>query len=109
MVFGSVFVADDKETAKKIAMEKTGLKNYNCVTVDGDFYRADGVLSGGADTSQPCLKKIQEYLMSDKDNTRVSNELERKRNQLQELQQRKESLKQKVDESQAIKSRMQID
>ena len=33
MVFGSTFIADDSETAKKIAMEKTGLRNYNCVTI----------------------------------------------------------------------------
>ena len=52
----------DSETAKKVAMSNTGLRNYNCVTLDGDFYRADGVLSGGANTNKPVLRMIQEYL-----------------------------------------------
>lgn len=61
-VFGGTFIAEDSETAKKVAMSNTGLRNYNCVTLDGDNYRADGVLSGGANTNKPVLRMIQEYL-----------------------------------------------
>ena len=48
-VFGSTFVAEDSQTAKTVAMENNGVGNFNCVTIQGDFYRADGVLSGGSD------------------------------------------------------------
>jgi chromosome segregation ATPase len=46
-VFGNTFVAEDKETARLIALE-TNLQRFNCVTLDGDSYRADGILTGGA-------------------------------------------------------------
>jgi chromosome segregation ATPase len=57
-VFGSTFIAEDKATARKVALDNNGMRNYNCVTVDGDMYRSDGTLSGGADTSRPILRSI---------------------------------------------------
>ena len=46
-IFGNTFVAEDNETAKIIALENK-IYNSNCVTLDGDFYRADGILTGGS-------------------------------------------------------------
>ena len=46
-VFGNVFVADDTETAKLVAMD-SNMEKFNCVTLQGDSYRVDGILSGGA-------------------------------------------------------------
>jgi chromosome segregation ATPase len=60
-VFGYTFVADDKETAKLVAME-SNMERFNCVTLQGDSYRADGILTGGANQIQPVLAKISQYL-----------------------------------------------
>ena len=60
-VFGQTFVADDKETAKLVAME-SNMERFNCVTLQGDSYRADGILTGGANQTQPVLAKISDYL-----------------------------------------------
>ena len=46
-VFGYTFVADDKETAKLVAMD-SNMERFNCVTIQGDSYRSDGILTGGA-------------------------------------------------------------
>ena len=46
-VFGNTFIAEDEQTAKKVAMENP-IKKFNCVTLLGDLYRADGILSGGS-------------------------------------------------------------
>jgi len=46
-IFGTTFIADDMATARAIAFENN-IKNFNCVTLEGDMYRADGILSGGA-------------------------------------------------------------
>jgi len=45
-IFGSTFVAEDTETAKKVAMENP-IQKFNCVTLKGDLYRCDGALTGG--------------------------------------------------------------
>lgn len=63
-IFGSTFVAEDQETAKKISMGSgaTHIKKYNCMTVLGDSYRTDGLLSGGSMQIQTYLDKIDDYL-----------------------------------------------
>ncbi len=45
-VFGNTFVADDEETAKKVAFNNDFGK-YNCVTLKGDKYNPMGTLEGG--------------------------------------------------------------
>lgn len=35
-IFGFTFIADDKETAKKVAYND--FKQFKCVTLQGDFY-----------------------------------------------------------------------
>jgi structural maintenance of chromosome 2 len=47
-IFGQTFIAEDQETAKKVAMENNLGRKFNCVTLQGDSYRTDGILSGGA-------------------------------------------------------------
>jgi structural maintenance of chromosome 2 len=48
-IFGMTFVAEDNETAKIIAFDNK-IYNCNCVTLDGDAYRSDGILSGGSNS-----------------------------------------------------------
>lgn len=45
-VFGNTFVAEDEETAKKVAFYNDFGK-FNCVTLKGDKYSAVGTLEGG--------------------------------------------------------------
>lgn len=48
-IFGQTFIAEDKATAKLVAMDNSNQSlKFNCVTIQGDSYRTDGVLSGGA-------------------------------------------------------------
>ncbi len=50
LLFQDWFLCEDEETAKLVSSRKNGLQGYNCITVKGDKYQADGMLSGG-DTS----------------------------------------------------------
>lgn len=48
-LFGSAFVCDDSETAKKLVRFTSARgKAYTCVTVDGDKYEPQGTMHGGA-------------------------------------------------------------
>ena len=58
LIFGETFVADDRETAKMVALGRQK-QRYNCVTVDGDAYQASGLLTGGSQQAPPMLDKIQ--------------------------------------------------
>ena len=46
-VFGDCFVCEDSETAKKVAFDPR--VRMRCVTIDGDTYNPNGILSGGND------------------------------------------------------------
>jgi chromosome segregation ATPase len=52
-------VADDEETAKKVAFND--FRKFNCVTIKGDKYQPSGILSGGFNDSSRILFKVQEY------------------------------------------------
>jgi structural maintenance of chromosome 2 len=43
-VFGSFFISDDAETARKIAFDYSRI---TCITMSGDKYQPGGVLEGG--------------------------------------------------------------
>lgn len=44
-LYSDVLVCEDQDTAKRLSFDpRVGL---TCVTVDGDIYTADGVVSGG--------------------------------------------------------------
>ena len=45
-VFGNIFIAEDEDTAKKVAFYNDFGK-FNCVTVKGDKYSPAGTLEGG--------------------------------------------------------------
>ena len=59
-VFGDCFVCEDSETAKKVAFDPR--VRMRCVTLDGDTYNPNGILSGGNDGEQnfSILKKVRE-------------------------------------------------
>lgn len=46
-VFGDAFVCEDSETAKKVAFDQR--VRMRCITLDGDTYSPNGILSGGND------------------------------------------------------------
>ena len=46
-IFGSTFVAQDAKTARQVAMDNPQMR-FNCVTLAGDSYMTDGLLTGGA-------------------------------------------------------------
>jgi len=71
-VFGTTFIADDKETAKLISLENN-VQRFNCVTLEGDSYRSDGVLSGGANKQKPLLPMIEKYIGFDKNFIQIKN------------------------------------
>ena len=48
--FGDVFICEDNETAKKVAYDPR--VRMRCVTLDGDVYSPNGVLTGGNDDQQ---------------------------------------------------------
>ena len=62
-VFGQIYIAEDEETAKKIAYDKSQCKT--CFTLKGDKYDPSGTLSGGFDGSANILEKVNSYLNSD--------------------------------------------
>ena len=49
-VFGMAFICEDNETAKRVCFDPR--VRMPCVTLDGDVYQPNGVLSGGADDKQ---------------------------------------------------------
>ena len=49
-MFGSIFVCDDQTTARKLCYENNGIGRFNCITLQGDLYKTDGVMSGGSQT-----------------------------------------------------------
>ena len=49
-VFGDAFICEDSETAKKVAFDPR--VRMRCVTLDGDTYSPNGILSGGNDENQ---------------------------------------------------------
>lgn len=59
--------------------------NYNCVTLQGDSYRADGVLSGGAQQQQPILPKIARYIETATQLKQASNNLEKLSSEIEVL------------------------
>ena len=63
-IFGQVFVCEDKETAKKISH---GQRAFQCVTLQGDSYRTDGVIGGGANTLGNRLQQINQFMEGEKD------------------------------------------
>lgn len=60
-VFGAVFVADDQATARRISTDNNPVGRFTSCTVQGDMYRADGVLSGGHQAQASRLDQIHEY------------------------------------------------
>ena len=81
-IFGQTFVALDQKTAKLVAMADSG-QRFNCVTVDGDSYRTDGVLTGGAAQQRPILDKIEAHLKLDKEIIQTKNRCASLENQIQ--------------------------
>ena len=73
-VFGSTFVCDDSETAKKICFNpKLG---FICVTLEGDKYEPSGALHGGsAPQGGNILLKIDEFIKSDEGRVQKEQEL----------------------------------
>ena len=59
-VFSDCFVCEDSETAKKVAFDPR--VRMRCVTLDGDTYNPNGILSGGNDGEQQTsiLKRVRE-------------------------------------------------
>ena len=84
-LFGSTFVAADQKTAKLVSMAESG-QRFNCVTVDGDSYRTDGVLTGGVVQQRPVLDKIELYLKLEKEILQSKNRIASLENQNQQLQ-----------------------
>ena len=81
-VFGYTFIADDKETAKLVAMD-SNMERFNCVTLQGDSYRSDGILTGGANQQQPILAKVSQYLKVSDTMRDHKNELDKIQNEIQ--------------------------
>lgn len=63
-IFGQVFICEDAETARKISSSQ---RAFPCVTLLGDSYRTDGVISGGVNTSGNRLQIIHKYMEGEKD------------------------------------------
>jgi len=42
--FGHFFICNDSLTARKLSEEK----NIDCITLDGDIYRSQGMVTGGS-------------------------------------------------------------
>ena len=59
-VFGDAFICEDNETAKRVAFDPR--VRMRCVTLEGDVYNPQGVLSGGStpDNGTELLKKVKE-------------------------------------------------
>jgi chromosome segregation ATPase len=64
LLFQDWFLCEDEETARKLSTRRNGQNAYNCITLKGDQYKADGLISGG-DTSRSVGNRvldIQQYL-----------------------------------------------
>jgi structural maintenance of chromosome 2 len=59
-VFGNIFVAEDEDTAKKVAFYNDFGK-FNCVTIKGDKYSPAGTLEGGFKKEGGYLLRVQKY------------------------------------------------
>ena len=59
-VFGNWFVAEDEETAKKVAFANDYGK-FNCVTIKGDKYSPQGTLEGGYKRDGGFLLSLSKY------------------------------------------------
>jgi structural maintenance of chromosome 2 len=59
-VFGNTFIAEDEETAKKIAYYNDYGK-FNCVTIKGDKYNPMGTLEGGFNKQSGLLRNVHKY------------------------------------------------
>ena len=59
-VFGTTFVTDDEETAKKVAFGND-MQRFNCVTVKGDKYNSGGTLEGGFKQQRDTLLNVRKY------------------------------------------------
>ena len=59
-VFGNIFVAEDEDTAKKVAFYNDFGK-FNCVTIKGDKYSPSGTLEGGFKKEGGYLLRVQKY------------------------------------------------
>ena len=67
-VFGIAFICEDTETAKKVCFDPR--VRMPCVTLDGDIYQPNGVLSGGADENagkMSILKQVREIQRLEED------------------------------------------
>ena len=64
-VFGSIFICDDQDSAKKICYNSKF--SFTCVTLQGDKYEASGGLHGGsAPQGVNRLAQIDNYMKGDK-------------------------------------------
>ena len=73
-IFGTMFIAQSQEVAKQVTLGKHPGPKYNTVTLEGDMYRTDGILSGGKIMQQVCIKKIENYMTLKAQLTQKSNE-----------------------------------
>lgn len=80
-VFGNVFVADDEETAKKIAFNNDYGK-FNCVTLKGDKYSPSGTLEGGFKKESGILLNVQKYQDIAQKGSALSDSLRRVQNEI---------------------------
>lgn len=108
-LFGQTFVAEDMQTAKLVAFDNP-ISKFNCVTLQGDSYRTDGVLGGGAIKAQPILDKIDQYLDNEKQFNEKKNQMDSlntKINSLNEEFNKREVLKQKLQQNETFSRTMQ--
>jgi len=52
------------------------IQRFTCITLNGDLYRNDGILTGGANNFKPILGEIKKLLSAEKEIVTLRNQSE---------------------------------
>lgn len=101
-VFGNVFICNTQEVAKKLAFDPN--IKVKAISLDGDVYDPNGIMSGGANNQRSLVLKVAQELMEYQNKVKtLTDEVKILKNKLRKMGENQQiymSLKKKIDDLQ---------